>query len=1407
MQGNATVHYRQQYIRCGKQGCSRCTGGQGHGPYWYAVWREKDRVRTRYIGKTLPPGTTGALLDQVAPPDPAAPALVPEDGTTGSRSVPHKARTMGIIEGRPTAGRGTVRAGGSTRLPERSVIQGRQPLRIWTLGRFQVERGGIPVPPTAWRRQAAMVLLKLLVLAERHRLPREHISSYLWPDADAATGRDNLSGALHALRRALEPDLTSGARSQYLRQDGPSLVLHLDEHDWVDYHAFEALLTEAGAANDPLPQLEAAVALYGGDLLPEEQDVWCVAAREALRLRWHGVLLALAEAQAARHHLDRALSTLTRLLAADRTNEEAARRLMGMLARQGRRAEAMQIFNRLATALEDDLGAAPAPETESLFLALRAGTAPRRRTNPASRPFPPTDEVGEAHERGRPPLVGRGPELARIRGALEVARESGHSALLLAGDAGIGKTYLAGEAVAMATILGYVVLSGYAGEGEVDLPYAAVTEALRCYTRTRPLAALRRDLVGAEALVELLPELAQPPISLPSLPPLEHEGAARLRLWNAALALLTSATALNPILLLLEDMHWADSASLGLITFLIRRGKGLRWILLGTLRPEQEAVEHPLQRLIREGRRAGTLELLELEGLSRDDVGEMARATGGTPLAEAEVATLHEQCAGNPLFIREVLNLIVSTGAASLAPRTAGTTISGTQALPHTIRQAFLQRIDRQSGECKVLLQAAATIGGRFPADLLAQTLGREPGTFERALDEAVAAGLLREEPLEGTLSIPHPLLQRTLYEEIAPSVRARLHGRIATILLERAVGRADPDPALLAHHFGGAHEPIAAARWLERAADLAGEIHGHVEVIAQYEQALAAVDGCQAGLLSGAEWCAWRSRLHEKLGDRLVLTRGFEAAGDHYRQAIVCIPTATCADDDSGTIIAATAEHTRLAELRHKAALALERTGSHDDALAAFAAAEAAGTDQATGESTLPAPLLAEIEIGKGMAYRGARRPAEAEAAVLRALALLEGVAASATLSHALSLRGQLAHERGENDVAEQSYLRSLEIREQDGDQQGSAGCWYSLGMLAYDRRALAEAERCFEQSLAIRERIGDAWGSAFGWQKLGQIAQARANYARAEECYRTSLRLGERIGNQPGIADASFNLGQVALARAEYAEAERCFQRSLTIQERLGDEAGVAASIGDIAEVARDRGDLSLAESLARRSMIIHDRLHDRLGIATCLLNLGLIATERGNQAEALRNSRQARRLANRIAAHRTECRAALAQAVSAIHMGRHRLAAALLRRGTTLNVLEGSTRTAAIIHLLQGESALLQDRPDQASVAARAAFQCAAGQFRREEACAQRLLGRCEATMGHYGEAERLLRAAVSTYQEIGAGIEVARTQLALASCIRVGGAGRGVMEEAKRLAAGARELLRAAGAAEMSAAPAR
>ncbi|MDB5058291.1 MAG: tetratricopeptide repeat protein, partial [Chloroflexi bacterium] len=514
------VSYRQQYVRCRKQGCSRCAEGPGHGPYWYAAWREGGRVRTRYIGKTLPD-------DALA------------EGTESTRA-------------RLQAAAGELHVPRLRQAPDTARIdtERRPGLRIWTLGQFRVEVGGVLVPEVAWRRQAAIVMLKLLLLADFRRLPREHIANHLWPDADTETSRKNLASAVHALRRALEPTLTTATKSHYIQQAGVSLVLSLGPGDWVDYLEFEARLLEAAAATDPLPSLERAVALYGGDLMPEEQNPWCMACREALRLRWCGALLTMAEAQAARRRLDAAIATLSRLLIADPTNEEAARRLMSILGQRGRRSEALRYFANLNQAMRDELGTEPAPETVAIAEALKAGRSlPRSRRQVLS---VQAQTAETANESASGELIGRTEELERARLALLAARDGTGQAMLITGTAGIGKTRLAEEVAAAATILGFTMLWGRAAESEQELPYAAIADVLHGYVQSRPPAALRRDLHGAEALQGLVPEVISMLPGLAEPPPLENPAAERLRLWMAVRLLLAAAASHRPVLIILD---------------------------------------------------------------------------------------------------------------------------------------------------------------------------------------------------------------------------------------------------------------------------------------------------------------------------------------------------------------------------------------------------------------------------------------------------------------------------------------------------------------------------------------------------------------------------------------------------------------------------------------------------------------------------------------------------------------------------------------------------------------------------------------------------------------------------------------------------------------------------------------
>ena len=576
------VRYRQQWVRCGKPNCQRCLDGPSHGPYWYAVWREGTKTRTRYVGKTLPPGLHEDMYAAEAPsPEISNRAPVPKEAApTLARAAP------GI-------------------------------LRIWTLGRFMVERDGVPIPASAWRRRSAPVVLKLLLLAEQHRLPREHLAAHLWPDSDD-DARGHLAVAIHALRRALEPATGASARSRYVVQEGHILALRLGPEDWVDYVAFEAALREAETAEDPLPALIRAADLYGGDLFPEESEIWCVAVREALRLRWHGALLALAEALLARRQLDAALAALMRLLAADPANEEAARRIMGLLGRGGRRAEALRLYERLEQTLREEFDAAPATETAALVATLRAGGVPSR--PPVSRQG--TRAATTQPRQAPPPLIGRQQEVQRVHAALLEARTGQGQVLLLTGDAGSGKSRLAAEAMTMAIGLGFAILSGRAADGEQDLPYAPIIEALRAALTGRPSAAIRRDLAGAEALVGLLPELQAAPVALQAPAPLEDQGAERLRLWTACRALLATLGSRQPILLAIDDLHWSDEASLGLLTFIMRRCRDLRVLLVGSLRLDGER-SPALRRLLDDGVHLGHLQQLALPPLQSGEVAEV----------------------------------------------------------------------------------------------------------------------------------------------------------------------------------------------------------------------------------------------------------------------------------------------------------------------------------------------------------------------------------------------------------------------------------------------------------------------------------------------------------------------------------------------------------------------------------------------------------------------------------------------------------------------------------------------------------------------------------------------------------------------------------------------------------------
>jgi len=430
-----TIHvtYSQQYRRCGKADCARCTaGGLGHGPYWYAYWREDGRMRSRYLGKEAPA---------------ACPAAI------------------------PVAGCLPVEAGPPSRVPPRVGAA----LRVRTLGGFAVWQGDDRIPDGCWTRRDVLALFTLLLGAPHYRVRRERVCDALWPEADPAAAVRHLHATLHLLRAALDaPD----APHSRVRLVGDVLALEPTAgapplSDWLDAAAFDQEARTALAGRDQVA-CRAALDRYGGDYLPDAPYTeWVVTRREELRARRRALLLHLARLSGAVGDMDEAAQCLRVALASDPCDEDAALALMGLLAGAGQRSAALRVYQALATALETNLGLAPGHEIEAARVRLLAQEAappmPARPpcapqpTHPTNLPLSTTSFVGR---------IGEQRELAEVLSTTRL--------LTLTGPGGCGKTRLALEVAgaASAAFPDGVWLIELAGLGDATLVPWAVANAL-----------------------------------------------------------------------------------------------------------------------------------------------------------------------------------------------------------------------------------------------------------------------------------------------------------------------------------------------------------------------------------------------------------------------------------------------------------------------------------------------------------------------------------------------------------------------------------------------------------------------------------------------------------------------------------------------------------------------------------------------------------------------------------------------------------------------------------------------------------------------------------------------------------------------------------------------------------------
>jgi class 3 adenylate cyclase/tetratricopeptide (TPR) repeat protein len=427
-----------------------------------------------------------------------------------------------------------------------------------------------------------------------------------------------------------------------------------------------------------------------------------------------------------------------------------------------------------------------------------------------------------------PVMVSREEPLAALEDALLESRRGRGRLVVLAGEAGIGKTRLATELARQARRLGSAVLTGACSEAELALPYLPFVEAIGNYLADAELAALRERLGPASAeLSQLFPQFADRPVAGGAGDP----GQAQLRLFEAILSLLAVPATDRALLLVIEDVHWADDSSRQLLDHLARRVTAMRALVLVTYRSDELHRRHPFLPMVRAWRRAGLAEVVDLEPLPEAGIAQMvASMTGDEHLEPELIDLLYERTEGNPFFVEEML----TDAAAGLGPDAAiGRAALEEVGIPETVRDTILQRLARLDPEPVAILEAAAVLGRDFDYRTLLAVSGADERAVQAALAAAVSEQLVSDDPeVPGGYRWRHALTQEAIYESIVVPRRQATHSRAADVLATAGSSR----PVEVANHL------LGAARF-EEAVPICLESAGEAERTAAFREAAALLE------------------------------------------------------------------------------------------------------------------------------------------------------------------------------------------------------------------------------------------------------------------------------------------------------------------------------------------------------------------------------------------------------------------------------------------------------------------------------------------------------------------------------------------------------------------------------------
>lgn len=994
-------------------------------------------------------------------------------------------------------------------------------------GEPELHFGGTPVAFEAPPR--TLPLLAYLLVNRGSWIPRDVLAARLWPDDLESDARANLRRHLLYMKRALAP-LAPG--DPWIESGKTAIRWKPFASWWLDVAAFEDAVASGAASRD-------AARLYRGDLFARCDDEWIDFDRERLRQLHFTNLNAIIAASVGAGALHDALAAANQLLAADPWREETVRSLMELRANSGDRAGALAEFERFAARLRDDLAVDPMPETIALFERVkgRSSWTVIERREPAA-------------------LVGRDSEREALERCWRNALGSHAGVVLIGGEAGTGKSSLAAALQDVAATEGRT-FSGTASP-DSGAAYAEFADVLR---QSRPLWATHLQSDAVAHLCRLLPELGEPPVSRRA-----DDAADQLRLFTAIGDALEIVAEAAPVLIVLEDLHWAGQTTILLLEQLAHRLRGRRVLVVGTYREEDVSLKHPLRRFRRKFARSPFLTHIALSNLNRDDAFRLGQKLLGVQAAPDVLDALYQQSRGNPLMTEELAFAYGTEGALTVG---------------ETLAAHIGERIGALEPPAKTIAQAAAVLGAALEPDLIAALTGYPERDVLGAVNELCRRRIFRTHgDAWGSFAFAHRLFADAAYASAPEEWRRSAHARAVLLLEEYYEGDEGKRAAMLAYHAERGALRSEACTWLLEAGRQAYDTHANAEALQFAQRALAQADSSaqqmQALLFA------------EKVGARLAMrarqAQWLAAAREHAL--------------DRASLCEVLTRELELAE-------AQENTAAFSGALAHL-------------EQLAPAEPLWQGRIRWYRALHAHRRSEHDNALTLlrEASRLFREAGDAAAQLRAHQLYFSAALNNGLHPEAALEELRALAGSSQDPDVRSALLLAEIRFLLQTDtREAGKRARSLMDVALESGDRHVQAFAAMYrgaAAAREGDIGEARQSLARARDLFAVAGGPGHllRVALWEGIAELSIRNWHGAIAKTAPALAAAQELGLYELAMHLSNNLGIAL---------KECGRLDDAREAFRTSLSLTEQRQLRGFRSFPLNNLAFLEFDHGNYATA--------------------------------------------------------------------------------------------------------------------------------------------------------------------------------------------